>query len=45
YFYGEDEYTTQESEKLVRLPLFFNLKEEEIYRVIRVACDFFDKLV
>lgn len=45
YFHGEDKYTTKESEKLVRLPLFFNLKEEEMDRVIRVACDFFDKLV
>ncbi|MBD0787940.1 dTDP-4-amino-4,6-dideoxygalactose transaminase [Vibrio sp. Y2-5] len=45
HFYGEDKYTTKESEKLVRLPLFFNLKKEEVDRVIRVACDFFDKLV
>lgn len=43
-FYGEDKYTTKESEKLVRLPLFFNIKEEDINRVINVACEFFDKL-
>ncbi len=28
-FYGEDKYTTRESERLLRLPMFYQLKEEE----------------
>ena len=29
-FHGEDKYTTKESERLVRLPLYYGLKEEHI---------------
>lgn len=29
-FIGEDKYTTSESERLIRLPMFFALKEEEV---------------
>jgi len=29
-FYGKDEYTTKESERLLRLPLFYKLLEEDI---------------
>lgn len=29
-FHGEDKYTTKESERLVRLPLYYGLKKEEI---------------
>lgn len=29
-FVGEDRYTTSESEKLVRLPMFYSLKNEEV---------------
>ena len=29
-FHGEDEYTTKESERLLRLPLYYGLKEEEV---------------
>ncbi|WP_260608766.1 dTDP-4-amino-4,6-dideoxygalactose transaminase [Vibrio cholerae] len=42
YFHGEDIHTTKESEKLVRLPLYFNLKEEDMNRIIDIACDFLD---
>ena len=28
-FHGEDEYTTKESERLVRLPMYYGLKKEE----------------
>ena len=31
-FHGEDEYTTRESERLTRLPMYFSLTEED--------CDF-----
>jgi dTDP-4-amino-4,6-dideoxygalactose transaminase len=29
-FNGEDVYTTRESERLVRLPMFYSLKESEV---------------
>ena len=29
-FHGEDEYTTKESERLLRLPLYYGLKDEEV---------------
>lgn len=29
-FYGEDKYTTKESERLTRLPMYYGLKEEQI---------------
>ncbi|WP_373767875.1 dTDP-4-amino-4,6-dideoxygalactose transaminase [Glaesserella sp.] len=33
-FHGEDEWTTKESERLVRLPLFFNMTEDELSVII-----------
>lgn len=39
-FNGEDRYTTAESDRLVRLPLFFNLTDQEVARVIHTALDF-----
>ena len=29
-FHGEDRYTTKESERLLRLPMFYELKEQEV---------------
>ena len=29
-FHGEDKYTTKESERLLRLPMFYQLKESEV---------------
>ena len=40
-FDGEDEYTTRESERLVRLPLYYNMKEEARAEVIRAVLAFF----
>ena len=34
-FYGEDCYTTQESERIMRLPMYYNLTEEDIYTVVK----------
>jgi dTDP-4-amino-4,6-dideoxygalactose transaminase len=34
-FHGEDIYTTKESERLMRLPLFFNLTDEQMEHVAR----------
>jgi dTDP-4-amino-4,6-dideoxygalactose transaminase len=42
-FEGDDLYTTSESEKLIRLPLFYGIKEEEIEKVINAIFKFFGK--
>lgn len=36
-FDGADQFTTQESERLVRLPLFYNMDDSEVEKVISVA--------
>lgn len=35
HFFGEDEYTTKESERLVRLPMYYKLTHEDIAEVIK----------
>ncbi len=40
-FCGVDEYTTKESEKLVRIPLFYGMKDEDKNRVIKAVLEFF----
>ncbi len=40
-FYGSDLYTTRESERLLRLPLFDALSVEKAARVVRVVRDFY----
>ena len=37
-FYNDDEYTTKESDRLVRLPLYYNMKSEDQDFVIAKAC-------
>ena len=39
---GEDRYTTIESLKLLRLPLFYSIKSTDIYRVVQDIYDFFE---
>jgi len=41
YFKGVDQYTTQESERLIRLPLYYGLKKEEIDYIVEKVYDFF----
>lgn len=41
-FHGEDIYTTKESDRLARLPMFYGLKDEEIERVTSAIKDFFN---
>ena len=41
-FCGEDRHTTRESERLLRLPLFYNMTEDEQARVIEAVEAFFD---
>ena len=40
-FHGEDRFTTKESERLARLPLYYGLSEEDRSTVIRAVNDFF----
>ncbi|QIW14979.1 dTDP-4-amino-4,6-dideoxygalactose transaminase [Pasteurellaceae bacterium RH1A] len=40
-FHGQDNVTTRESERLVRLPLFYNMADEQVARVIEAVGDFF----
>ena len=39
-FIGQDCFTTSESERLVRLPLFYNLQSQELDRIIHVILEF-----
>ncbi len=40
-FHGEDRYTTKESERLVRLPLYYTLKEEEVEYICEQVKNFY----
>ncbi len=40
-FHGEDVYTTKESERLCRLPLYYGLKEEEVSYIIGKVKEFY----
>lgn len=40
-FHGEDVYTTSESERLVRLPLYYNMEEKDLDLVIEKILEFF----
>ena len=41
-FHGEDRYTTRESERLVRLPLYYGLKDDEIQKVVFYIKKFYE---
>ncbi len=43
-FHGNDEHTTIESDKLVRLPLYYNIESSDLKKVISCTCDFLDNL-
>jgi TDP-4-keto-6-deoxy-D-glucose transaminase len=40
-FHGEDRYTTRESERLVRLPMYYNLPAQDAMRVVEALHDFY----
>ena len=40
-FSGDDVYTTRESERLVRLPMYYNMSDEDRNAVIQAALDYF----
>jgi dTDP-4-amino-4,6-dideoxygalactose transaminase len=41
YFHGEDVWTTRESERLLRLPLWYGMKKDEVLHVIDMVKEFF----
>lgn len=40
-FHGEDKYTTKESERLLRLPMYYGLKEDEVRHIVECVNRFF----
>ena len=46
-FQGEDRWTTRESERLLRLPIYYRMKEEDVALAARALFDFygFDKSI
>ena len=40
-FNGEDRYTTKESERLIRLPLFYSISDEEVEYTIEMLLEYF----
>ena len=40
-FHGDDEYTTRESDRLVRLPMYYGLSEEDTQTVVDAVCAFY----
>jgi dTDP-4-amino-4,6-dideoxygalactose transaminase len=42
-FHGEDRYTTRESERLVRLPLYYGLKEDEVMYIVSKVKEFYKR--
>jgi len=43
-FFGEDKYTTKESERLVRLPLYYGMKEKDIEKVVNAVNKFYKNI-
>ena len=42
-FHGEDTYTTKESERLLRLPLYYGLEKEKVLTVCEKIKEFYSK--
>ena len=40
-FHGEDRYTTSESDRLLRLPMYYDLTDEDINKVIDTVIKFY----
>ena len=40
-FFGEDCYTTKESERLIRMPMWYGIKEEEFEKIVRTLEEYF----
>lgn len=44
-FIGLDDFTTSESDKLVRLPIYYNMKDEDVEKVISLTLSFFSSFL
>ena len=44
YFHGNDKYTTAESDRLVRLPLYYNIEDNDVKKVIEKTKSFFSRV-
>ena len=44
-FVGEDEHTTPDSDRLVRLPLYYNISKEDLNKIIYKTIEFFVDIV
>ena len=42
-FEGEDIFTTKESERLIRLPMYYRLEDEHILKIIAIIIEFYKK--
>lgn len=42
-FHGEDRYTTKESERLLRLPLHYNVSEEDVHQVCEKVKEYYKR--
>ena len=42
-FHGDDNYTTKESERLLRLPLYYGIKSEDLKIVVESISNFYEK--
>ena len=40
-FYGVDQFTTKESERLIRLPMFYSINENELAKIVSTVIKFF----
>ena len=40
-FSGKDVYTSVESEKLMRLPMYYGLGTEQVKHICKLICDFY----
>jgi dTDP-4-amino-4,6-dideoxygalactose transaminase len=42
-FHGEDKYTTKESERLLRLPMYYNIEKKDVEYVINKVKEFYER--
>lgn len=43
-FSGDDKFTTNESERLIRLPMYYGIEDKQVSKVIDSIINFFDKI-
>lgn len=42
-FSGEDVYTTKESERLLRLPMYYGMETDVLQKVVKAVKDFYER--